>query len=1244
MARRIFCILLAVLLAVPFAAFAVVNAATVKVYTRWDASAEPFELTEGVDFTWTYADAAQSGIALQFPQGSQANLSQLRVEIDDGSGRKYAFFDTLNGSDWVDMSRAAQGEQASFSLVDADTLAYVDGATLAVSSAQGADNNNPDLIVGGDSGIGGGVEVIGPSLTPTMPDRETDYGFLLDGGYLYSAPGGAQTVQVTDEDVIQYDGSDPVVGPDGRTWVSVKLGDQTGYVAVDEITFMTQGDYDAWQQSISQPTLAPQEQMPAHETNFVRLRQGGAVYTSPDGQTAIALDANAVLEYDGDSQINEGGYLWIPVRYEGGIGYVRALHDVDFMTGAEYQQYLDSQRQQMPAHETNFARVGDGAALYDNSGNVIGQLSGSAPVEFDGQTTLYDGEGKLWIRVLQGEQSGFVRVDDVQFMTGAEYQQYLDSQKKPLPARETNFAWAANGTALLDGSLQPTGASLSGAKPLEYDGSDPVYDAEGNPYIRVTQDGQSGYVSAYGMSFMTQQSYNEYLESLKEKLPDHETDYLRVSTGTALYTEPGGSQTYGLAQDSVVQYTGAYKNDENGALWCQVRTENGQIGYVPMAAMSFMTSAEYQRYVESQATPTPVPTPEPTLVPTPEPTLVPTAEPTLLPTPEPTLVPTPDPTLVPTQVPTPIPTAVPTTAPTQVPTLAPTAPAVQGYAAITQNRTGVYSQPAGASFMQLNATDVVYVQYAQLDIYNNVWYYCKVSDTQYGWISAGTARMMSADEVEAYLRQQQTVQNPVTGYKKITVPQGSSLPLLSWADYGAPYTKLLTSGTVVYTYDQVYDQSGKNKLDYVRLSDGSTGYISSNYATAMTQQEIASYLNGRQQIIPTAAPTIPPTSNFSGYAQVSTQSGGTVNFRTAPSMSGSSVIARLNNRSLVRVMGETSTSDGYTWYQCESNGKAGYVRGDFLNLLSVADYTYILQTGSYTTNTATVKVTATASSVSSTKWQTPRPTATQGTPMDIKFSTPTATERTIPTPMPTASPTATATLTPTFAPLNTPDPSASATAGTPGFGVVITASPSVSPTATAPAAFPTEESKGFSASGLIIALVVLLLLAAGGFYGYSVYNKARRKQAEERARRMAAEKRREQEQARPAVRRPAPPTEAPAAQRPRPQQPGDARPTANSASAMYRQEMEAGRQAQQRSPYARPESPTGYERPVQNVNSTMPRATVDGRSVGDARTAPESETYRARTMPVAPPPTTENDGTPTPRRRRAANHENNIEG
>ena len=171
MARRIFCILLAVLLAVPFAAFAVVNAATVKVYTRWDASAEPFELTEGVDFTWTYTDASQSGITLQFPQGSPATASPLRVEIADGRGRKMYFFDPINNSEWVDLSRVVQGEQASFSLVDADTLAYVDGATLSVSSAQGADNNTPDLVGGGDSGIGGGVEVIGPSLTPTMPRR-----------------------------------------------------------------------------------------------------------------------------------------------------------------------------------------------------------------------------------------------------------------------------------------------------------------------------------------------------------------------------------------------------------------------------------------------------------------------------------------------------------------------------------------------------------------------------------------------------------------------------------------------------------------------------------------------------------------------------------------------------------------------------------------------------------------------------------------------------------------------------------------------------------------------------------------------------------------------------------------------------------------------------------------------------------------------------------------------------------------
>ena len=87
----------------------------------------------------------------------------------------------------------------------------------------------------------------------------------------------------------------------------------------------------------------------------------------------------------------------------------------------------------------------------------------------------------------------------------------------------------------------------------------------------------------------------------------------------------------------------------------------------------------------------------------------------------------------------------------------------------------------------------------------------------------------------------------------------------------------------------------------------------------------------------------------------------------------------------------------------------------------------------------------------------------------------------------------------------------------------------------------------------------------------------------------------------------------------------------------------ARQQPQQRNPYARPAAPAGYERPMQNVNSAMPRATVDGRTVGDARSASESETYRARTMPVAPPPTAPSDGTETPRRRRVTHIEQDGE-
>ena len=1121
MARRVFCVLLAVLLAVPFTALGAVEAASVQVFTRGSEADEPVEVTEGVDYLWVYLDAEKSSVWLQLLPGSRINPEQIQVQFQGKDGQWYQLYSPANGSSWISM----YDEVTSYSLLDMSTDSMTDGVQMTVS-------------------------------TDAAPQP--------------SEPAGPEIIQ---------------------------------------------------------------EQLPKNATGFARAGYTVSL-TDGNGNVMDSISEGTAMRFTGNVYNDENGALWCQVQLEQGLpGYI-PLSSMQFINESEYIEATATPvpQEQLPENATAYAKTNYAVSLVDQNGSVLASLNEGAAMRFTGER-FNDNTGALWCQVkLQDGTTGYIPLSSMQFINESEY---MNAIKQPMPAHETNFAWTDEGSALYDDNGDVIG-SLSGSEPVEYDGSEPIYDEQGAPWVLVRQGEKQGYVKAGTLRFMSQEEYYDYS---KEKLPDHETDYLRVTNGTALYTEPGGSQTYGIGQDTVVSYTGTYKNDAAGALWCQVRTENGQIGYVPMAAMRFMTNAEYEEYTKPKETETPAPTEAPTAAPTQEPAPVPTE----------------------------VPTPVPTEAPVPTVTPAPTAPAVSGYANITSNRVNVRQQPNANSSVvgsQLNASDVVYIQRTALDEQNRVWYYCKIGQTdQFGWISADYVRKMTADEEENYLRQLDkhtaaptqtptqaptpvptqpgTVSNPVTGYKKALY----DIPLLDWNNIGAPSSRIIKKGTVLWTEEQVYDANGV-KLDHVVVLDSSyTGFVNSEYVTQMTTQEINDYYYNKNNPRPTSTTYYIPSdygNNFSGYAQVTT-SGGTVNFRSLPSMSGSNVLARLNNRSLVRVMGQMSTGDGYTWYQCESNGQAGYVRGDFLNLLSVSDYTTILATGAYTSNNATVKVTATAKNIQQTTWTTPKPQPTQGTSVIIGINPGSAvtgpTNRVIPTLTPTATPTVvpTPTLTTTLA------PTATAAGGAQGIGVQLTPTPSASPLPTETAvAFPTEKNKGFSGTGLIVALAVLLVVVAGGFYGYSVYNKSRRRQAEERARRMAAER----QQQRPAVRRPEPPVTPQSAQKPqqRPYQPEGAQHPANQTSAMYRQQMENARQQpQQRNPYARPAAPAGYERPMQNVNSAMPRATVDGRTVGDARSASESETYRARTMPVAPPPTAPSDGTETPRRRRVTHIEQDGE-
>ena len=114
--------------------------------------------------------------------------------------------------------------------------------------------------------IGGGTTVTevtpiggGTTVNETMPSHSSNYGFMLSGGTLYSAPGGGSVVTtISDEDVVLYDGVSGTNTADGTLWVRVITKGTSGYVPVSKITFMTRDEEAAyWKMLNPDPTPTP---------------------------------------------------------------------------------------------------------------------------------------------------------------------------------------------------------------------------------------------------------------------------------------------------------------------------------------------------------------------------------------------------------------------------------------------------------------------------------------------------------------------------------------------------------------------------------------------------------------------------------------------------------------------------------------------------------------------------------------------------------------------------------------------------------------------------------------------------------------------------------------------------------------------------------------------------------------------------------------------------------------------------
>lgn len=927
----------------------------------------------------------------------------------------------------------------------------------------------------------------------------------------------------------------------------------------------------------------------------------GVVDTLP--KDTVVRIADLVDGYN--PQIIDGKY-WYAVRVENNpqlTGYMM-LDAFQLMTPEQEQAHIATygQPQQVPPIQTKYANIKvSGAELRTApSGMSVGTVSGDVVATYRPDVSMpsgYDSYNKLWVYVqLSDGREGFMRYDDVTFFSPEDQALYeKDEQKMPeLPSGHASSGKNLN--MMRDKDTLNEIDTVRQGEIGKYLGQSTLYKKD--IWLLMDFAGKVGYVKYDDMNFLSQADADTYELSLKPdpKLPDNLTSsHVKITEKMTPILDPASKQPFSTLDvgqiGKIIRDDPVYSVEyiDKKELWVLTQFGNKK-GYVKFdtASMEVLSAQAEKDYLTT------------------------------------------DQELYPVE---------------------------SYYAHPNASNTQVLDVSSKNPIKLLNPKD--YVQYLPLrannkyidpkDTDRKLWLLVEYEPGMVGYIKLDTITFLTAAQ-EKELKATPTpgpnptlTAAPVTAVpvtQKPTAPQVSGLMktnaqltvLYYWYNVGLPKAGL-SRGTVVYVQEQLYDEANQPWafVQYETPTGTIDGYIQSSYLTSMTSAEQQAYYTNRTTAKPSALPTYSPYS-FSGYLLITKNQ---VNFRTGPSTT-STMTQRLQYGTIVRAIGVENMNDGYTWYQCESAGQTGYVRGDNIRELTVQEYQSIVTSPSYQQGSNVITPVATAkplSGIDYSSWPTqkPVPNAT------ISFQT-------IP-PMPTG--TAFATLNPNVSAAISPSPSidpfASPSAGaTDFFGGLTSPSPdpfaSIQPT-TDPE-FPTEKSNG-SPTGLIMAGVVLALLGGGGLYGYSIYNKARRKQAQEQAQRLAAEARKKAQQAEKeiggnaAVRRPIPPVvpgqTASGQQKPgQPGQPGQRPGQTTSGQPAPGQPLPGQRPGQPTAagqpqpgqpltnrpgtptgrpgtqgqsippginPYARPQTAQPTAQRTQEVASTMPRSQVDGKPI-----------------------------------------------
>ncbi len=338
-----------------------------------------------------------------------------------------------------------------------------------------------------------------------------------------------------------------------EVWTRVRVDGQDGYIMTEFLDMMTKAQSDQYQASLQTPMptrspepnvtaspaptvtatpLPPQYQGYALTTRQVALR----VEVSDTDQSILAtLPTETLVKVIG--QVYQGTTPWSLVETLNKItGYVPddALRRIN---NAEAQHYLDQynktptpsvtpQPTPTPFQQKGYAvPIGDNVPMRgsaDPNSMLVNMLAKTNVVYISGQE--YPG-GVAWQIVKFGEQWGYIRADQLRWLSPAEEEEYKNSLKTPTPTPSSvtpppvspnspsSYGYVTNSGVNFRATPGSSGSRIAVLNKYAFALVLSSTQVDGKTWYKVNQAGKEGYVSGDFFHVLTLAELEEFLQS-----------------------------------------------------------------------------------------------------------------------------------------------------------------------------------------------------------------------------------------------------------------------------------------------------------------------------------------------------------------------------------------------------------------------------------------------------------------------------------------------------------------------------------------------------------------------------------------------------------------------------------------------------------------------------------------------------------------------------------------------------------